>query len=151
MFNQNTHRPQPASAPQGASRLGNNSFIRPSFLPLASTPTPSQPSSFAQMNPKSQRAALYDQARQQASQQLRATDPRTKLSSMLPGGLTERQRMDFDALQRTNPAAAQRQLDAYQRNADIRYNRPTPGAQPPASPGVTRPTNFNGPRRSFGR
>ncbi|MCA9318593.1 hypothetical protein KDA06_03045 [Candidatus Saccharibacteria bacterium] len=147
MFDQNTYIPQPSSNP-----LGNSAdAIRPSFLPRSAATVTSQPNSFAQMSPMSQRAALYDQARHQAVQQARFSDPRANLSSMLPGGLTERQRMDFESLRRTNPIAAQKQLDLYQRNADIRYNRPASGVQSSVGRSIMPSTNhFNGPRRSFG-
>ncbi len=109
-----------------------------------------QADNFSRLSPQSQRAALFDQARQQASQQGRFLDPRN-LGAALPGGLTEKQRMDFMSLQRTNPQAAEKQLLSYQRNADIRYNKPTASPQPPAGPTYHRPsTNYGGPRRSFG-
>jgi hypothetical protein len=107
---------------------------------------------FGQMSPQSQRAALFDQARQQMTQanQLNYQHLRNP-SAALPGGLTERQRTDFKMLQRTDPAAAQKQLMNYQRTSDIRYNKPMPGAQPPAGPAYHRPpSNPTGPRPRFG-
>lgn len=116
--------------------------------------TRTQADSFQRLSPQSQRAALFDQARQQNQQMHQMNyqamrDP----GAMLPGGLSERQRADFQMLQRSNPAAAQQQLLQYQRNADIRYNKPAPnaGGLPPAGPTYRRPpSNQNGPRRSFG-
>lgn len=182
MFNQfGRARPNPAN-PYGSSGFGQSprptqpaqtqgqslskAQYKPDFLHL-SNPTqqsatdqaaPShmqriKPDTFGSLAPQDQRAALFDQARQQMSQanrlgyqQLR--DP----SSALPGGLTERQRTDFKMLQRTDPAAAQKQLAQYQRTSDIRYNKPlSAGAQPPTGPTYHRPpTNFNGPRPRFG-
>jgi hypothetical protein len=107
-----------------------------------------QPDTHASLSPQSQRAALYDQARQQAQQESRFTDPRTKLSDMLPGGLTEKQRMDFKTLQITNPNAALEQLRAYHQTSDIRYNRPSSGTTPPNTTFRRPPSNLSGPRRS---
>lgn len=113
-----------------------------------------QPDAYGQMAPQSQRAALYDQARQQTKQAYQANYERMRNpSGALPGGLSEKQRMDFQMLQRTNPAAAQQQLLKYQRTADIRYNKPVsgPSTTPPAGPtNRSNPTNFNGPRPRFG-
>jgi|JI6StandDraft_1071083.scaffolds.fasta_scaffold01674_10 hypothetical protein len=109
-----------------------------------------QPDTLTSLSPQSQRAALYDQARQQAQQESLFTDPRTKLSDMLPGGLTERQRADFKTLQITNPQAALKQLETYNRTSDIRYNKPNPGAQTAPTQNFRRPpTNFSGPRPRF--
>lgn len=171
MFNQFSNRrpftpsnqPQrrPAQPPQ-PSRQGNSQFsaqIRPGFMQPVSQPTtgttggfnrPSRikPDEFQSMGPQHQRAALYEQARQQSFQQ--AYQPHHTLNAALPGGLSKQQIADFRMLERTNPLAAQAQLQNYQRNADIRYNKPT--AQPPQSPGLTYrrpPSNFQGPRRSF--
>ena len=166
--------PKPLPGQSAAPSAGSSSFsqqIRPDFATQAnptsaSMPGPAQTNditaarmtrtqadAFQRMSPQSQRAALYDQARQQSNrsyqmnyQQMR--DP----SSMLPGGLSERQRMDFQMLQRTNPAAAQQQLLDYQRTSDIRYNKPQPGTGglPPAGPTYRRPpSNPTGPRPRF--
>ena len=151
MFNQfSNHRPQTSTPPpsnpgQFGQKLQNS--VRPSFLGAPATQPPSQPTSFGQASPQNQRAALFDQARTQAAQQQRFTDPRTNLSSMLPGGLTQKQRMDFELLRRTNPGAAQKQLDTYQRFSDIRYNKPATMPDTPIQ--RSRPTNFRGPRPSF--
>ncbi len=131
--------------------------IKPSFIPnpSPSSQTPSasrmqrtQPDTFNTLSPQGQRAALYDQARQQASSQATYQALRNPASA-LPAGLTKRQRADFTMLSRTNPLAAQAQLQQYQRTADIRYNKP--GSPPPASPGLTHrrpPGGPTGPRRS---
>jgi hypothetical protein len=62
--------------------------------------------------------------------------------------------MDFAMLQRTDPLAAQKQLQQYQRTSDIRYNKPgTITPQPPAGSGLTYrrpPSNPSGPRHTFG-
>lgn len=147
----------PATAPIGST---NNTQYKPDFLHASNTTAPSSPAhmqriksdAFGSLTPQDQRTALFDQARQQMGQarqlgyqQLR--DP----SSALPGGLTERQRTDFKMLQRTDPAAAQKQLMSYQRTSDIRYNKPQSAPLPPSSPVNHRPpSNFNGPRPHFG-
>ena len=107
------------------------------------------------MSPQSQRAALFDQARLQATQDRQMTyGTLREPSSALPGGLSEKQRMDFAMLQRTDPLAAQKQLQQYQRTSDIRYNKPGATPQQPTSSGLTYrrpPTSFNGLRRPFGK
>ena len=162
-------KPQPMGQP--AAKQPNstiNAQYKPDFLhpsnesnpsgqPTGNLPSSTRPQrikadAFGSMRPQDQRAALFDQARQQMGQasqmgyqQLR--DP----SSALPGGLTERQRADFKMLQRADPAAAQKQLMNYQRTSDIRYNKPQSTSQPPSSPANHRPpSNFNGPRPHFG-
>lgn len=132
-------------------------FMRPSSPSSSSQQGPTRmvrikPDAFGQMSPQSQRAALFDQARQQMAQtrQMGYQSVRNP-SAALPGGLTERQRADFQLLQRTDPVAAQQQLMNYQRTADIRYNKPQPASPPPG--GLTyrsTPANFNGPRPRFG-
>lgn len=153
---------QTPSASNSSFQASYGAQITPDFMRPSST-APSQqgptrmarikPDSFGQMSPQNQRAALYDQARQQATQ-AHQTNYQTlrNPSSALPGGLTERQKADFQLLQRTNPVAAQQQLAQYQRTADIRYNKPQPGGtQSPAGPNYrSTPTNFNGPRPRFG-
>lgn len=157
-------RPLPGQGGPLGSSGATNSFgsqIRPTFLPTNSPSANStqpagparriQPDGYTSMTPQAQRAALFDQARQQSAHQARFVDPRTNLSSALPGGLTLKQRMDFETLRRTDPLAAQKQLYTYQRNSDVRHNKPTASCQPPAGPSYHRPSpNFNGPRRSFG-
>lgn len=116
-------------------------------------PGRSRTDAFGHMKPQDQRAALYDQARQQQRQQLQTRfHDSHSVNAALPGGLTQKQRMEFGMLRRTDPLAAQKQLDTYQMNADIRYNKPMPGAAVQPDSGLTYrrpPTNFNGPRRSF--
>lgn len=97
---------------------------------------------------------MFDQARQQ-TKEAHQTNYQTlrNPSSALPGGLSEKQRMDFAMLQRTNPLAAQAQLQQYQRTADIRYNKPGVAPKPPAGTGLTYrrpPGGPTGPRRTFG-
>ncbi|PID30890.1 hypothetical protein CSA80_00025 [Candidatus Saccharibacteria bacterium] len=180
MFNQfGQHRPftpnaasrsqprQSTAAPSGAA--SNNSFtphIKPDFMPATSSsasssssaysrPTRIKPDEFQRLSPQAQRAALFNQAREQTAQARQVSYQTLRNpSSALPGGLTESQRRDFQMLQRSNPIAAQKQLEHYQRTADIRYNKPgTTPQQPSAGSGLTyhrppgRPT---GPRRSFG-
>lgn len=159
-------RPQLSQPAQSQGQQDSHGAeYKPDFLHPLSTARPSteqaapsrmqriKPDTFGSLAPQDQRAALFDQARQQMSQSSRLgyqllRDP----SSMLPGGLTERQRSDFKMLQRTDPAAAQKQLLQYQRTSDIRYNKPlSGGSQPPAGPTYHRPpANFNGPRPRFG-
>ncbi len=146
---QNTNTPQttPSTPPLQDTMRAQ---IGPDFLKKPTQPngvsSPARMSriatnGFGRMNPKDQRSALFQQARDQIK------NP----SLALPGGLSERQRMDFEMLKRTDPVAAERTLMNYQKNADIRYNRPTPGVPPGAGITTNRPpTNFNGPRRSFG-
>lgn len=166
-------RPLPGQAAGATNSSGSFSHqIRPDFVSQAK-PSPTRPTrqaqtnditaarmtrtqadSFQRLSPQSQRAALFDQARQQNQQMHQMNyqsmhDP----SALLPGGLTKQQQTDFQMLQRSNPAAAQQQLLQYQRNADIRYNKPaqSPGGLPPAGPTYRRPSsNPTGPRRSFG-
>ena len=166
-------KPQPARPTNQPAVTPANSPIRgqykPDFLPASNatgssaqpTNDPSNPAhlqrikpdAFGKLAPQDQRAALFDQARRQQMsqanqlnyQQLR--DP----SAALPGGLTTKQRADFKMLQRTNPAAAQKQLMNYQRTSDIRYNKPQSAPQPPSGPSNYHPpSNFNGPRPHFG-
>ncbi len=156
-------RPLPGQSPTVSSGSTPNSYgsqIKPDFM-QPSSPTGdgqsgfSRPSrvkqdAFSQTAPQSQRSALYEQARQQMTQS-RYQNPRN-LSTALPGGLSEKQRMDFKMLERSNPAAAEKQLLSYQNTSDIRYNKPQigPAAQPPAGPTYHRPpTSFNGPRGRF--
>ena len=171
MFNQfNQRRPltpntpsRPASA-QPAANSQTQSFkaqIKPDFMGSSSStssgtasfakPARIKPDDFQRMSPQSQRAALFDQARQQATQAHQSNHQTLRNpSSALPGGLSEKQRMDFAMLQRTDPLAAQKQLQQYQHTSDIRYNKPGTTPQPPASSGLTYrrpPTSFNGPRR----
>ncbi|MBL8121613.1 hypothetical protein JNM87_02610 [Candidatus Saccharibacteria bacterium] len=158
---------QPGGTTGGSTGNSNSSYqIRPDFAGQPQqqsnsgqgSPGPMrriQQDAYQQMSPQSQRSALFDTARQnvQYERQIQMSNPMGIQNSALPGGLTERQRMDFDALRRTNPQAAQQQLLKYQRNADIRYNKPTTGpATPPPGPTHRQPpTNFNGPNRTFGR
>jgi hypothetical protein len=156
---------QPAASSSGAgSSFGAQ--IRPDFMqrsPATGSGGGLQPSSrmqrikpdnFQRMTPQGQRAALFDQARQQ-NKEAYQTNYQTlgNPGSALPGGLSEKQRMDFAMLQRTNPLAAQQQLQQYQRTADIRYNKPGTTPQPPAGSGLTYrrpPGGPTGPRRTFG-
>lgn len=175
MFNQfNQRRPftpttPPRQAPvQPAANAPAQSFkaqIKPDFMGSSSStssgtasfakPARIKPDDFQRMSPQSQRAALFDQARQQATQAHQSNYQTLRNpSSALPGGLSEKQRMDFAMLQRTDPLAAQKQLQQYQRTSDIRYNKPGTTPQPPTSSGLTYhrpPTSFNGPRRPFGK
>lgn len=177
MFNQfSQHRPfspsnQPRRAPGKPFVSGSNSQgsfsaqIRPDFMkpqqqsggatqPVSVRKSRIKPDAFQSISPQSQRAALFDQARQQAAQLHQANyQTMRNPSSALPGGLSEKQRMDLAMLQRTNPLAAQAQLQQYQRNADIRYNKP--GVKPPSTPGAgltyrRPPGGPTGPRRTFG-
>jgi hypothetical protein len=114
-----------------------------------------KPDNFQSMSPQSQRAALFDQARQQMTEMHQASyQTQRNPSSALPGGLTEKQRMEFSMLQRSDPLAAQAKLQQYQRASDIRYNKPGTTPQPPAGSGLTYrrpPTSFNGPRRTLNK
>lgn len=157
---QTPQRPLPGQSPAASSSTPGSfgAQIKPGFM--QSTPTsgaqpfsrPSRikPDAFGQMSPQNQRAALYEQARQQQANEGRFQDPRT-MSAALPGGLTERQQREFKMLQRADPLAAHQQLMDYQRNADIRYNKPQPGpgAQPPAGSGLAYRSNPKGPRPRF--
>lgn len=154
----------PQQSGQPTSNQGSRSSfshqIRPDFMQPTQQQNSGSPQSpapirrvqqdhFQRLSPESQRAALYDHARQQMNLG-RQPAPRD-LTSALPGGLTQRQRMDFDMLRRTNPQAAEQQLLHYQRTADIRHNKPTtgPSTPPPAGPTYRKPpTNLNGPRRT---
>ncbi|QQS69076.1 hypothetical protein IPP75_04085 [Candidatus Saccharibacteria bacterium] len=153
-------QPSPASS----TTKGFGAQIRPDFMQASRPSATGQPPAhmqriksdgFQTMSPQSQRAALFDQARQQAKQSFQSNyQSHTGVSGPLPGGLTERQRMDFETLKRTNPLAAEKQLQIYQQNSDIRYNKPGTTPQPPTSSGLTYrrpPTSFNGPRRPFGK
>ncbi len=165
-------RPQPAQPTgQPAAKPTNspmNAQYKPDFLHPSNGSTPSgqaagnlpsparsqriKTDTFGSLRPQDQRAALFDQARQQMSQanQLGYEQLRNP-SAALPGGLTERQRADFKMLQRADPAAAQKQLMNYQRTSDIRYNKPQSAPLPPSGPMNHRPpSNFNGPRPRFG-
>lgn len=151
-------RPLPGQTNQSTTPSSFTPQIRPDFsTSQGSTNSQSaypmrriQPDAHGSLSPQSQRAALYDQARAQASREASFTDPRTKLSDMLPGGLTERQCADFKTLQITNPQAALKQLETYNRTSDIRYNKPNPGAQTAPTQNFRRPpTNFSGPRPRF--
>ncbi len=158
-------KPQPTAKP-----IGNpvNAQYKPDFLRPSNVTNPSgqapvnqsspnrlqriKPDAFGSQAPQSQRAALFDQARQQISQtnQLSYEHLRNP-SAALPGGLTERQRAEFKMLQRSDPAAAQKQLMNYQRTADIRYNKPQAPPLPPSGSANHRPpSNFSGPRPHFG-
>lgn len=111
-----------------------------------------KPDGYQSMSAQDQRTALYDQARQQTKDYAYQTPLDVALSA-LPAGLSERQRMDFDALRRTDPLAAQKQLQQYQRTADIRYNKPGTPPPPTAGSGLTYrrpPGGPTGPRRTFG-
>jgi len=133
----------------------SNANIKPDFLHAkpnkpnqqATSPAPG----FETMSPQNQRAALFEQARQQVSGESRTNFQHMRdMSTALPGGLTEKQRTDFKMLQRTNPAAAEQQLISYQRNADARYNKPSATPQKPNGTVNRRPpSNFNGPRPRF--
>ncbi len=162
-------KPQPTTQPT-ANPMGNsvNAQYKPDFLHTSNGTNPSgqatvnqpspnrlqriKPDAFGSQTPQAQRAALFDQARQQMSQANRlGYEQLRNPSAALPGGLTERQRADFKMLQRTDPAAAQKQLMNYQRTADIRYNKPQSAPLPPSGPvGHRPPSNFNGPRPRFG-
>ena len=159
-------KPQPATQPAGKPIPDSvNAQYKPDFLPVtdpsrqASANQPGsnrlqriKPDVFGSQTPQAQRAALFDQARQQMNQtnQLGYRQLRD-LSSALPGGLTERQRTEFKMLQRSDPVAAHNQLMQYQRTADIRHNKPQPTPLPPSGPVNRRlPSNFNGPRPRFG-
>jgi hypothetical protein len=113
-----------------------------------------KPDAFQGMTPQGQRAALFDQARQQTRQAHEVNYQTLRNpSSALPGGLSEKQRMEFQMLQRSDPQAAQAKLQQYQQTADIRYNKPGATPQPPASSGLTYrrpPGKPSGPRRTFG-
>lgn len=158
---------QPSAGTSNSSSGGFSAQIRPDFMQRSgqagAQQSPSGPSrmqrikpdSFQSMTPQSQRAALFDQARQQATQdrQMNYGTLRNP-SSALPGGLTEKQRMEFSMLQRSDPLAAQAKLQQYQRTSDIRYNKPGITPQPPAGSGLTYrrpPGNTSGPRRTFGQ
>lgn len=159
-------RPVPAQPATGGSTSGSfGANIKPDFMQRSSTQSGAgqpgagrmqriKPDAFQGMTPQGQRAALFDQARQQAQQAHEANYQTLRNpSSALPGGLSEKQRMDFKMLERTNPAAAQAQLQQYQRTSDIRYNKPGTTPQPPAGSGLTyrrSPGNPSGPRRTFG-
>ncbi len=175
MFNQfNQRRPftpttPPRQAPvQPAANAPAQSFkaqIKPDFMGSSSStssgtasfakPARIKPDDFQRMSPQSQRAALFDQARQQATQAHQSNYQTLRNpSAALPGGLSEKQRMDFQMLQRTDSMAAQQQLQQYQRTADIRYNKPGTTPQPPTSSGLTYrrpPSNPSSPRRTFGK
>jgi hypothetical protein len=175
MFNQfNQRRPftpntpsRPASVQPTTSSQAQSfkAQIKPDFMGSSSStssgaasftkPARIKPDDFQRMSPQSQRAALFDQARQQATQAHQSNYQTLRNpSSALPGGLSEKQRMDFAMLQRTDPLAAQKQLQQYQRTSDIRYNKPgTITPQPPAGSGLTYrrpPSNPSGPRHTFG-
>ncbi len=174
MFNQSgrnafspSNQPRRLPGQPGSTSSASNSFsaqIRPDFIkpsgqsgtqPGSSTHMARiKPDDFQRMNPATQRAALFDQARQQATQARQISYGTLRNpSSALPGGLSEKQRMDFAMLQRTDPLAAQKQLQQYQRTSDIRYNKPGTTPQPRTGSGLTYrrpPSNPSGPRRTFG-
>ncbi|MFZ1248932.1 MAG: hypothetical protein WAQ24_01260 [Candidatus Saccharimonadales bacterium] len=158
-------RPVPSQA-SGTSGAQSNlrAQIKPDFLGSSSTsggtsgftrPSRTASDSFTSLSPQSQRSALYDQARTQAKEAFQSNyRSHTGVSGALPGGLSERQRMEFETLKRTNPLAAEKQLLNYKQNADIRYNKPGMTSQAPQGSGLTYrrpPTNPSGPRRSFGK
>jgi len=144
-FRQNTGQPQ-----------ASNANVKPDFLRQTGRAQPGQSTTsqvpgFEAMSPQDQRAALFEQARQQVSGESRTNFQHMRdMSTALPGGLTEKQRTDFKMLQRTNPAAAEQQLINYQRNADARYNKPSVSPQKPSGTVNRRPpSNFSGPRPRF--
>ncbi|QQS19003.1 hypothetical protein IPL68_03045 [Candidatus Saccharibacteria bacterium] len=163
-------RPLGGQPPAGAQTASNGSFgaqIKPDFMQRSgqagnqqSAAGPSRmqrikPDDFQKLSINSQRAALFDQARQQAAQAHQASYQTLRNPSVaLPGGLSEKQRMDFKMLQRTDPMAAQAKLQQYQRTADIRYNKPGVAPKPAPGSGLTYhrpPSNPTGPSRSFGK
>ncbi len=177
MFNQTgrnafspSNQPRPIPVPTGTPSQtppSSGAQIRPDFIQRtqisnqSSAPTSSsriqriKPDEFQRLSPNKQRAALFDQAREQSKAAFQSNYQTLRNpSSSLPGGLSEKQRMDFQMLQRSDPIAAQAKLQQYQRTADIRYNKPGTVPPPAAGAGLTYrrpPTSFNSTKRIFGK